>query len=173
MALHGLGRRVGALETLLYASALVDRSVPVQLAAMDVLARYGDRRAAAEVFGWLRRKLRRKSRPGNWDPNEVPCVIRFADRNGLLAKVAQILVDDLGRLEEEERVWLREVWPAVGRGALPANEQVPAPDPARLCEPLLEEHRVDVDPNAEALFEGFVRESLSRAQRRAARGQSR
>jgi len=171
-ALQALGRRVGADETMLYASALTDRSVPVQLAAIQVLAQCGDRRAAREVFGWLQRKLRRKSRSRNWDPEEVPSVIRYADRNGLLAAVAELLVEHLGTLEDDERAWLGQVWPAVASGALSSNGELPAPDRGRLSQPLFEEHLVDVDHEIETMWDGFVREALSRAQRRGARQQN-
>jgi hypothetical protein len=154
---------------MLYAAALTDRSVPVPLAAIEVLARYGDRRAVPEVFGWLRRKLRRKSRSANWDPDEVRSVIRFADQNGLLQEAADILVEHLGLLEAEEFTWLGEVWPAATSGALPSTGEVPAPDWDRLAQPLFEDHRMDVSPELEAMWEDSVRKALSSAQRRAAR----
>lgn len=168
VALRALGDRVGAKETGLYAAALSDRSVPVQSAAAGVLAGHGDIGAASDLLTWLTRKLRRKSRAQNWDPEELRSVIRFADRNQVLADLAKILLEHRDLLMSEERRWLTQVWPAALADA-PSAADLSELDRDRLAAPLFEEHRSDpaAEDAVDALASEFVQKALARSERRA------
>lgn len=169
VALQALGRRVGAMETRLYAAALSDRSVPVQLAAADVLAEHGDNRATSDLLNWLARKLRRKSRAATWDPEEIRSVVRYASRNQVLADLARTLRQHRGHLMNEERGWLQQVWPAALADA-PSATAVYELDRDRLAEPLFEEHRSGpATDDAVSALEADVQEALMRSERRAKR----
>ncbi len=146
--------------------------MPVQLAAASALAEHGDERATSEMLAWLRTKLRRKTRLANWDPNEVRSVLRFADRNGLLRDVADILAENRDRLHPDERRWLLEVWPGVATESGPIEGDVAAPDRELLAQPLYEDHRQEPDPEADEMWSEFVREALTRTQKRAGQPQA-
>jgi hypothetical protein len=170
VALQALGRRMGAKETDLYAAALSDRSVLVQLAAADVLAEHGDDRAMSDMLDWLTRKLRRKSRAATWDPEEIRSAVRYADRNQVLADLARTLRQHRDLLMDEERGWLRQVWPAALADA-PSATALGELDRDRLAEPLFDEHRRDpaTDDAVSALEAEYVHEALARSERRAKR----
>jgi hypothetical protein len=167
-ALQALALRTGAEHTPIYYAALRDRSITVQTSAADVLARLGDERAGEEMLAWLARKLRRRARMNSWDPDEVPCAIRFAERNGLLPQVADVLAH-LTRLHEDERAWLTDVWPEVARADIPVEARLAPPDVAKLGQPVYREHQTETDPELDAMEDIETRDALARAHKRAAR----
>lgn len=167
VAIVGLARRTGVEGTPTYVRALRDRSVPVQLAAAGALAEYGNERATSETLAWLRRKLRRKARSASLDPTEVPSVLRFADRNGVLRDVADLLAENRDQLDPDEWRWLVDVWPAFATAPGMAGDIAP-PDREKLDQPLYEDHRLEPDRAEEARLEDeYVRSALARAQKRA------
>lgn len=172
-ALWALARREGAAETLVYARALRDRSVYVQSAASQALAEYGDAPATAEMLAWMRRKLRRKNRVASLDYEEVRAPLRFATRNGVLREVARILVESWDRLDQEERRWLAQAWPALRTAASSLEGDIDRPDDNMLSEPIPEDHRGEMTPEFDAelsqMEDQYVAEALARAQRRAQR----
>jgi len=168
VALSGLRFRIGAEGTPLYAAALTDRSVPVQLSAILALAQFGDARATTPVIAWLTRKLRRNNRLATCDPWEVPAPITFAVRNECVQQVAVVLVSNLSRLDPTEREWLALVWPDLesrGVGSDPSP-----PDPVGLDKWLYESATRPEDYAASQRFtDTYVQAALARAHRRARR----
>lgn len=168
-AVQQLATRVGKEATPVYAKALKDRSAEVQTVALLVLVECGDDRAVPDVLAYLKRRLRRKNRLATWDPREVPAPIAFALRHGVLDQVAQILTNNLARLDDEEWTRLMAAWPPVASGSLSGSQGLGPPDPAVLDDWLYEyggcrEDRQDDDAGA---WESAVIGALARAQQRA------
>jgi hypothetical protein len=164
-AIGALARRMGAAAAPTYLRGLRDKSVPVQLAAAEALAECGDERATTEMLAWLRRKLRRKGRLANWDPDEVRSALRFADRNGALREVAAALDEHRDRLHPDEHRWLLEVWPALATGSHAPGDDMAPPDRQLLGQPMIEDHRDEPDPEDDEMWDELVRQALARAQR--------
>jgi hypothetical protein len=167
-ALQQLATRVGKEATPAFAEALRDRSAEVQTAALLVLVECGDDRAVPDVLAYLKRRLRRKNRLATWDPQEVPAPIAFALRHGVLDQVAQILTDNLARLDDEEWTRLMAAWPQVASGRLSGSHGLPPPDSATLDDWLYEYggRREDRQDDA-AAWASVVVKALARAQQRA------
>jgi HEAT repeat protein len=168
-AVQQVATRVGKEATPVYAEALRDRSAEVQTAALLVLVECGDDRAVPDVLAYLKRRLRRKNRLATWDPREVPGTIAFALRHGVLDQVAQILIDNLTRLGDEEWTRLMAAWPQVASGRLSGSQGLRPPNPLLLDDWLYEyggrrEDRQDDDAGA---WESAVIKALARAQERA------
>lgn len=168
-AVQQLATRVGKEATPVYAEALRDRSAEVQTAALLVLVECGDDRAVPHVLAYFKRRLRRKNRLATWDPREVPGTIAFALRHGVLDQVAQILTDNLARLDDEEWTRLMTAWPQVASGRISGSQGLRRPDPAMVDDWLYEyggrrEDRPDDDAGA---CESAVIKALVRAQQRA------
>lgn len=171
-ALASLARRTGADCTDVCLDALHAPSAMLQQQAAQLLADYGSAAAAVEVFGWLRKRLRRKNRSHSWDPTEVPSAIRFAVRHGLHRDVAAVILESWDRLEVDERAWLARTWPALvdhaGRPADPDTVAPPGPVPFEVYE----DERTPAELSASEAYSEHIEAALERARKSAARSGS-
>lgn len=147
-----------------YVGALADSYAPVQVIAAMALAEYGDDRAGEEPIEWLDRKLKRKNRSSSWDPLEVPSVLAYAARHGLLDALAAVLDRNLPRLEPEERARLTEVWPGLGGWRQERHQTISPPNPVAL-DAWLYEH-TQRDDEEDPVEDEYIARALARAQKR-------
>ena len=171
-ALYALASRAGAGSTHWCVEALRSTSFNLQEKAASLLAEVGDETATPDVFEWLTRKLRSKSRPhGFWSPFTVPAAINFATRHGVHAQVGQILAEHWTSLHKDEQDWLRRNWPALFAPDGHPSPAAPMDPPVRRSRDVYERDLGTAGyfqpPNAQG-WESFD-SAYTRASRRAAR----
>lgn len=103
LAVTTLARRVGPEANATYVDALQDRSLEVQCQAAIALAEHGDRAAWPAFFDWLVHRFASPRDSRVWDPVELACAARYADRWGLDAEIRKLLTDQWGNLAVDEK----------------------------------------------------------------------
>lgn len=175
-ALYSLGKRLGEAATSYETEALHSTSWGLQLIAADLLADYGGRHGADELFAWFDRKLRAKDRTSyeGWGRYDLLIMIRFAVRHGMHGELAHVLAARWDRLAGDERVWLERYWPGMFDAAGHPRVDHDAPPPIKigrwmedeLHSPYSEEQKAEYEAAGAAHQAERIADAYARARRR-------
>jgi hypothetical protein len=126
-AVLALAKRLGPGATADFAAALQIPDGAVKEYALLCLAAVGDGRTWDDVFGWLRKRLRRAESTRYGQHSPTVAAVDYLLRHGgepahdRAERLAKVLRENQSRLSERDVQWLSTAWPALqGDDGIPA-----------------------------------------------------